>query len=284
MLDMGFRPQVDQILREVPDKRQTMLFSATLTARSPSSPAPTRSNASRFKAERAEVGRGRRSSSTPSCRHRRGQARPPRRGARTASAASHSSSCAPSTAPTSSPASSPASTTSRPRPCTGTCRRTPRERALAQFQSGRVSTLVATDVAARGLDVDDITPRDQLRSARTARTTTSTASAAPAVPAAAAPGVTLVLPEQQHDVGKLAVTLGHTDAFDGSGMTRARAAARPPRAGQGAGQAGRAQTPPPLLARTSFTVATKPALRERRRRATVSDPRGRIELPRRTDR
>ena len=32
-----------------------------------------------------------------------------------------------------------------------------RERSLAQFESGRVSTLVATDVAARGLDVDDIT-------------------------------------------------------------------------------------------------------------------------------
>ena len=32
-----------------------------------------------------------------------------------------------------------------------------RERALTQFESGRVSTLVATDVAARGLDVDDIT-------------------------------------------------------------------------------------------------------------------------------
>ena len=32
-----------------------------------------------------------------------------------------------------------------------------RERSLAQFGSGRVSTLIATDVAARGLDVDDIT-------------------------------------------------------------------------------------------------------------------------------
>ena len=32
-----------------------------------------------------------------------------------------------------------------------------RERSLARFESGRVSTLVATDVAARGLDVDDIT-------------------------------------------------------------------------------------------------------------------------------
>jgi ATP-dependent RNA helicase RhlE len=31
-----------------------------------------------------------------------------------------------------------------------------RERALGQFESGRVDTLVATDVAARGLDIDDI--------------------------------------------------------------------------------------------------------------------------------
>src|SRR5579864_1973837 len=30
MLDMGFRPQVERILRSVPPKRQTMLFSATL--------------------------------------------------------------------------------------------------------------------------------------------------------------------------------------------------------------------------------------------------------------
>jgi ATP-dependent RNA helicase RhlE len=31
MLDMGFRPQVDRIIRMLPKKRQTMLFSATLT-------------------------------------------------------------------------------------------------------------------------------------------------------------------------------------------------------------------------------------------------------------
>src|SRR5580765_2876999 len=30
MLDMGFQPQVDRILKEVPENRQTMLFSATL--------------------------------------------------------------------------------------------------------------------------------------------------------------------------------------------------------------------------------------------------------------
>ena len=32
-----------------------------------------------------------------------------------------------------------------------------REKALARFEAGRVDTLVATDVAARGLDIDDIT-------------------------------------------------------------------------------------------------------------------------------
>src|SRR5438128_9993396 len=32
-----------------------------------------------------------------------------------------------------------------------------RERALERFRSGKVKTLVATDVAARGLDLDDIT-------------------------------------------------------------------------------------------------------------------------------
>ena len=31
-----------------------------------------------------------------------------------------------------------------------------REKALASFEAGRVATLVATDVAARGIDVDDI--------------------------------------------------------------------------------------------------------------------------------
>ena len=72
-----------------------------------------------------------------------------------------------------------------------------RERALAQFESGRVSTLVATDVAARGLDVDDITHvinfdpphgHDDYvhRIGRTGRAGRS------------GNGVTFVLPEQQH--------------------------------------------------------------------------------------
>ena len=30
MLDMGFRPQVDRIVRQIPENRQTLFFSATL--------------------------------------------------------------------------------------------------------------------------------------------------------------------------------------------------------------------------------------------------------------
>jgi superfamily II DNA/RNA helicase len=93
-----------------------------------------------------------------------------------------------------------------------------RERSLKQFESGRVSTLVATDVAARGLDVDHIThvinydpPRTEDdyvhrvgRTGRAGRTGT---------------GVTLVLPDQRTDVGRLAERLGHGPAFAASGMS-----------------------------------------------------------------
>ena len=75
--------------------------------------------------------------------------------------------------------------------------------ARAVRERARSTTLVATDVAARGLDLDDIThvinfdpPEED--------TATSTASAAPAARAAAATGVTLVLPEQQADVSRVA--------------------------------------------------------------------------------
>ena len=44
-----------------------------------------------------------------------------------------------------------------------------REQALARFQSGAVDTLVATDVAARGIDVEGHLPRHQLRSSRRQR-------------------------------------------------------------------------------------------------------------------
>ena len=81
-----------------------------------------------------------------------------------------------------------------------------------RFEAGQVSTLVATDVAARGLDLDDIThvinfdpPEDNKgyvhrvgRTGRAGREGT---------------GVTLVLPEQQAEVSHVARMLGHIEQF-----------------------------------------------------------------------
>ncbi len=51
MLDMGFKPQVDRILRTVPTNRQTMLFSATLDGGVAELARAYTANASRFRAE-----------------------------------------------------------------------------------------------------------------------------------------------------------------------------------------------------------------------------------------
>ncbi len=100
-----------------------------------------------------------------------------------------------------------------------------RERALARFDSGKVRTLVATDVAARGLDVEDIThvinfdpPEEPSaythRVGRTGRA------------GRGGTGITLVLPEQQADVSRVARLQGQTERFEESGMKMARPAAR----------------------------------------------------------
>ena len=54
-----------------------------------------------------------------------------------------------------------------------------RQRALDAFKRGGIRVLVATDIAARGIDVDGITPRHQLRAPRSSPRATCTASAAP---------------------------------------------------------------------------------------------------------
>jgi ATP-dependent RNA helicase RhlE len=91
-----------------------------------------------------------------------------------------------------------------------------RERSLARFEAGSFSTLVATDVAARGLDVDAITHvinfdppgTDDDYVHRVGRTGRAGRSGT---------GITLVLPEQRADVGRLAKRLGHAHAFAASG-------------------------------------------------------------------
>src|SRR5207244_3231570 len=96
-----------------------------------------------------------------------------------------------------------------------------RERALERFRSGRATTLVATDVAARGLDLESIShvinfdpPEDDKgyvhRVGRTGRAGRS------------GQGITLVLPEQQADMSRVAARLGHREKFESSGMRTAR--------------------------------------------------------------
>jgi superfamily II DNA/RNA helicase len=94
-----------------------------------------------------------------------------------------------------------------------------REKALARFERGDVTTLVATDVAARGLDVEGIThvinfdaPGDHEdyvhRIGRTGRA------------GATGVGVTFVLDDQASDVEKIARTLKLSDEFGRSGLAR----------------------------------------------------------------
>jgi superfamily II DNA/RNA helicase len=96
-----------------------------------------------------------------------------------------------------------------------------RERALARFDAGKVTTLVATDVAARGLDVDDIThvinfdPPEEpnVYTHRVGRTGRAGRGGV---------GITLVLPEQQADVSRVARLQGQVDKFEAAGLKLAK--------------------------------------------------------------
>jgi superfamily II DNA/RNA helicase len=223
MLDMGFKPQVDRILRDVPQNRQTLLFSATLEGAVMQLASRYTANAVHFRLERpadkrrAEIDH-RFMSVTPDTkigllaetigrahgrslvfvRTKHGADRLARRLAR-----DHDL---------------------RATVMHGNMSQSARERSLAKFEAGNVSTLVATDVAARGLDVDAIThvinfdpPRtDEDYVHRVGRTGRAGRSGT---------GVTLVLPEQRMEVGRLAARLGHADAF-------AVSVGRPARAGR----------------------------------------------------
>jgi ATP-dependent RNA helicase RhlE len=219
MLDMGFKPQVEKIVRCVPDDRQTMFFSATLDAEVGELAHTYTRNPSRFesvlpkerftgevehrfvsvtqdnKVERLvdELGNDR-GLALVFVRTKRGADRLVHKLARHdhPALAMH-----------------------------GDMTQSARERALERFRSGKVTTLVATDVAARGLDLTGIThvinfdpPEDDKgyvhRVGRTGRA------------GRAGNGITFVLPEQQADVSRVAARLGHRDRFEETGMTVAR--------------------------------------------------------------
>jgi len=220
MLDMGFKPQVERILRHVPRDRQTMLFSATLDGEVGELAQAYTRNASRFEAglpAELEMGdvdhrfvsvtqdgkvdalvaelQADRDLALVFVRTKRGADRLAQKLNRrdVTALALH-----------------------------GDMTQGARERALARFRAGQVKTLIATDVAARGLDLADIThvinfdpPEDDKgyvhRVGRTGRAGRDGS------------GITFVLPDQQADVSRVAMRLGHRDAFEtGGGMTVAR--------------------------------------------------------------
>jgi ATP-dependent RNA helicase RhlE len=214
MLDMGFKPAVDRIVTRTPAARQTLFFSATLegatgkiAAAYTSSPrrhvhAPKTekhadithrfvhvdSQSAKLPALVQELRHDQRGRTLVFVRTKRGADRLVKRlGSKDLSAvAMH-----------------------------GDKSQSQRERALARFERGDVDTLVATDVAARGIDVADIThvinfdlPDDRdayvHRIGRTGRAGRSGA------------GVSFVLADQTRDMRRIARDLGLHREFDGA--------------------------------------------------------------------
>jgi superfamily II DNA/RNA helicase len=230
MLDMGFRPAVDRIVKQCPSDRQTLFFSATLDGevgriasaytrdaiQHEHTPAPEHKaeiehrfravdRDSRIDALVEELRASDRDLALVFVRTKRGADRLVKRlgneGLR--AVAMH-----------------------------GNKSQNQRERALAEFGSGKVDTLVATDVAARGIDVTGIShvinfdapdDRDSYvhrigRTGRAGRTGI---------------GITFVEAEQARDVGRIAADLRLHGEFEKAGLAPAP---RPHTSGGGGGR------------------------------------------------
>jgi ATP-dependent RNA helicase RhlE len=218
MLDMGFQPQVDRIVRRLPRNRQTMFFSATLDGPVGELARAYTNSPARFEAEHAnqqpseiehafvsvtqdskvetlvEHIRSTNGLTLVFVRTKRGADKLVQKLGRqnVRAVAMH-----------------------------GDMSQNARERALSQFESGKVTTLVATDVAARGLDLDDITHvinfdppgEDKDYVHRTGRTGRAGRSGK---------AITFVLPEQQAETSHVARRLGYTEEFEEAGLRSAR--------------------------------------------------------------
>jgi len=211
MLDMGFKPAVDRIVAQVPSDRQTLFFSATLdgapgkVARSFTRDARRHVHAPKAESradvqhrfvhldhadkvptlvrELDDTERGR---TLVFVRTKRGADRLVKRIGKQGikAVAMH-----------------------------GNKSQSQRRRALADFETGRIDTLVATDVAARGIDVPDVThvynydvPEDSdtyvHRIGRTGRA------------GASGTGISFVVADQKKDVRRIADGLGLRSEFD----------------------------------------------------------------------
>ncbi len=217
MLDMGFKPAVDRIVKKMPADRQTLFFSATLEGAAGKLAAAYTHDAKRHvhapKVEKAATThrflhishdakvdalvnelREERGRTLVFVRTKRGADRLVKKlgNQKVRAVAMH-----------------------------GNKSQSQRRRALADFELGKIDTLVATDVASRGIDVDEIThvinfdaPEDRdtyvHRTGRTGRAGASGLAAS------------FVLPDQHHEMRKIATDLGlHREFSEGPGFEHA---------------------------------------------------------------
>jgi ATP-dependent RNA helicase RhlE len=219
MLDMGFKPQVDRIVKRLSRNRQTMFFSATLDDEVRELARRYTNTPSRFEAgmptagENGEIShsfvpvahdtkvetlvehlRAATGRTLVFVRTKRGADQLVRKLTRhdVPAVAMH-----------------------------GNLSQSQRQRALRRFESGQAQVLVATDVAARGLDIEHIAHvvnydppvehKDYVhRTGRTGRAGNDGTA------------VTFVLPDQQAETGRVAIRLGHRQQFEDSGLRTAR--------------------------------------------------------------
>ena len=158
MLDLGFLPDVERIVRQVPQGRQTMLFSATMPGQIVTLArrvhAPPHPHPRRGPRRRRPDGQGRRAARLPGARDGQGgDARPHPAGR----GPWPDTGVLPHQADRRKVADDLADRGFASGAVHGDLGQGAREQALRAFRSGKVDVLVATDVAARGIDVDDIT-------------------------------------------------------------------------------------------------------------------------------
>jgi superfamily II DNA/RNA helicase len=220
MLDMGFKPQVDRLVRKLSDNRQTMFFSATLDGEVGELARRYTHFPARFE---GELPADRRSGDVD---HRFVAVTPENKVSTLIDLLKHEETgLALVFVRTKAGADRLVEKLLRhdvdAAAIHGDKGQAQREKALERFDNGKVKTLVATDVAARGLDVDDIThvinfdPPEEpdVYTHRVGRTGRAGRGGV---------GITLVLPDQQADVSRVARLQGHVEKFQETGMQVAK--------------------------------------------------------------